>query len=74
VGILRQVEEVFGLQIWDESVGGPTGIPDAHTSVYIVPLMEVINSLKDLSDSLRCVLLGELALVADPVEQLASYS
>lgn len=42
--------------------------------MYDVPLVEVVNSLKDLSDSLRSILLGELALVTDPVEELSSDS
>jgi hypothetical protein len=42
--------------------------------VYDVSLVEVINSLKDLSDGLRSILLGELALVTDPVEEFSSDS
>jgi hypothetical protein len=36
--------------------------------------MQVIDSFENLLDRLRCVLLRELALVANPVEQLASCS
>lgn len=42
--------------------------------MYNVPLVKIINSLKHLSNGLRSILLGELALVADPVEQLSSDS
>jgi hypothetical protein len=36
--------------------------------------MQVVNSLEDLLDRLRRILLRELPLVANPVKQLASRS
>jgi hypothetical protein len=37
-----------------------------------VVLVEVVDGLEDLADGLRGILLSELALLADPVEQLAT--
>ena len=39
-----------------------------------VPVVQVVDSLEDLLDSLRSVFLGELALIADPVKQLSTSS
>lgn len=37
-----------------------------------VVLVQVVHRIQDLFDGLRCILLGELALLTNPVEQLAS--
>ena len=43
-----------------------------RTSVDNVSLVQIVNCLEDLFYSLRSIFLGELALVADTVEQLAA--
>jgi hypothetical protein len=43
-----------------------------HTSVDDVVVVQVVDSLEDLSDSLGSVLLRELSLLANAVEQLAA--
>lgn len=45
-----------------------------QTSVDNVPLMEIVDRIQDLPDGLRGVLLRELAILADPVEQLSTSS
>lgn len=37
-----------------------------------IVLMQVVHGAKNLLDSLRGVLLGEFALLADPIKQLSS--
>lgn len=43
-----------------------------HTSVNDVVLVQVVNGVKNLFDSLRGIFLGELAPVTDTVEKLSS--
>ena len=44
------------------------------TSMDHLVLVKVIDRAQDLPDALRCILLSELALFADPVEKLAARS
>lgn len=37
-----------------------------------IPLVQVVDRIEDLADRLRRILLRELAILADPVEQLAA--
>jgi hypothetical protein len=37
-----------------------------------VVLVQIVDGVQNLFDGLGCVLFGELALLADPVEQLSS--
>lgn len=46
----------------------------SHTSVDNVPLVEVVDRIENLSNSLCCVFLGKFALLANSVEQLSSSS
>lgn len=39
-----------------------------------VPLVKVVDRVESLSNCLRCVLLGELALLTNSVEQLSTSS
>lgn len=42
------------------------------TSVNNVSVVQVIDSIKHLADGLRSVFLSELAIIANPVKQLAA--
>lgn len=45
-----------------------------RTSVDNVLVMEIVHGLQNLFDRLRGILLSELALVANPIEQLPTSS
>jgi len=45
---------------------------DGLTPVDDIVLMQIVDGTQDLLNSLRCVFLGEFALLANPVEQLSS--
>lgn len=45
-----------------------------HTAVDNVVVVEVGNGLKHLPNNLRRILLGELSLLANPIEKLASLA
>lgn len=45
---------------------------NGQTSVDNVPFVQVVDGIEDLSNGLGRVLLGELAVFADPVEQLST--
>ena len=75
VVFLCQVEQVLGLEVWWVSGlvgaryrgGGPLG---RRTPVDDIVLVEIVDGVEHLPESLRGVLLGELALLADAVEEL----
>lgn len=43
-----------------------------HTSMNDVLVVEIVYRFENLLDSLRSILFGELALVADPIEELTT--
>lgn len=45
-----------------------------HTSVHNIVLVQIVNSIKYLSNRLGCVLLCELSALADLVKQLPAGS
>ncbi len=69
---LGEVQEVLGLEVWWGLDGRSGAGGKLLTAMDDIVLVQVVDGVEDLLERLGGILLGELAALADAVEQLAA--